>query len=77
MLHYTPPHKPSRRPTPSPLDRYLSSHPTCECCDEPSVLVDHVIPHYGDDMLIFMPENMRAVCRAHHSLLQDKKRAPC
>lgn len=63
----------STRPAPvTPLDRYLVSHPTCERCGEPSVLVDHVIPHHGDDMLIFMRENMRAVCRACHSLLQDK-----
>ncbi|MGQ3671801.1 HNH endonuclease signature motif containing protein [Xanthobacter sp. TB0136] len=62
-----------RQPKPAPvtpLDRYLCTHPVCERCGAPSVLVDHVIPHHGDDGLIFMRENMRAVCRACHSLLQ-------
>lgn len=77
MLHYIPPRMPGRRPAPSPMEHYLASHPTCERCGEPSVLVDHVIPHHGDDILIFMRENMRAVCRACHSLLQDRDSAPC
>lgn len=77
MLRYTPHHMPERQRGQSPLDRYLASHPTCERCGEPSVLVDHVIPHHGDDMLIFMNENMRASCRACHSLLQDKDGSPC
>ncbi len=35
-------------------------------CDAPSTVVDHVIPHRGDEELFWRQDNWSALCRPHH-----------
>ena len=50
---------------------FLASHPTCEYCDQrgeitPSTLVDHKIPHRGDQKLFWDKTNWAASCKPCH-----------
>ena len=56
--------------------RYLSAHPLCAMCLEigrPRVatVVDHVVPHRGDDRLFWDESNWCAMCKPCH----DRKTA--
>ena len=53
---------------PDPMGRYLQSHKTCTRCGAPATHVDHMIPHGGDECLMFDKNNWRASCHACHSL---------
>ena len=53
--------------------RYLSVHPLCVMCLEfgrPRVakVVDHVVPHGGDDKLFWDESNWQALCRHCHAI---------
>ena len=51
---------------------YLATHPLCECgCDHPATVVDHRVPHNGDDGLMYSWNNLMAMTRACH----DRKTA--
>ena len=55
---------------------YLRTHPLCvECMQErkivPSMVVDHIKPHHGDDVLFWARENHQALCKKCH----DRKTA--
>lgn len=57
---------------------YLQEHPLCiMCADEGHVVVatvvDHIIPHRGDQTLFWRQSNWRAVCRPHHDSDAQKK----
>lgn len=42
----------------------------------PASVVDHVIPHKGDAMLFWSPDNWQALCKRHHdSTKQQAERA--
>ena len=50
---------------------YLRSHPLCVMCQarglvEPSTIVDHVIPHQGDQQLFWDKTNWQALCKPCH-----------
>lgn len=50
---------------------YLQANPLCVYCQEdgriePATVVNHVIPHKGDQTLFWDQENWAAVCRLHH-----------
>ena len=53
---------------------FLKKHPLCaECLCEnrltPATVVDHILPHRGDDQLFWDEANWQALCKACH----DKK----
>lgn len=51
---------------------YLQEHPICVECKragilEASTVVDHIIPHKGDQELFWRPSNHQALCTSCHS----------
>lgn len=46
---------------------FLSSHPYCEICGSPSEVVDHIVPHRGDDDLFWDRDNLQALCKLCHN----------
>lgn len=59
------------RQRPDPMGHYLLTHRQCARCGEPATLVDHVIPHRGDESLLFNPSNWVASCRRCHSACRE------
>lgn len=54
--------------------RYLQEHPLCEECDHagrvvPATVVDHIVPHRGDQKLFWDENNWQGLCKRCH----DKK----
>lgn len=50
---------------------YLKANPLCaQCLDDtqvtPATVVDHVIPHRGDQQLFWDEDNWQALCKSHH-----------
>ena len=51
---------------------YLATHPLCECgCLGVATVVDHKLPHNGDDALLYAWDNLQAMTKACH----DRKTA--
>jgi 5-methylcytosine-specific restriction protein A len=51
---------------------YLATHPLCECgCGHPATVVDHRMPHHGDDALLYAWDNLAAMAKPCH----DRKTA--
>ena len=51
---------------------YLATHPLCECgCNGVATVVDHKVPHNGDDALLYAWDNLQAMTKACH----DRKTA--
>lgn len=55
---------------------YLSRHPLCKVCDEgglvvAATVVDHIIPHKGDQDLFWDTSNWQSLCKPCH----DRKTA--
>ena len=53
-------------------DGFLRKHPLCaECQEEGRVtaanVVDHIIPHKGDETLFWQRSNWRQLCTPHHN----------
>ncbi len=51
--------------------RYLSQHPLCvECLKEnkltPATVVDHIVPHRGDQKLFWDESNWQPLCKDCH-----------
>ena len=51
---------------------FLSRHPLCCMCEREgrivtATVVDHVIPHRGDEVLFWDSANWQALCEAHHN----------
>lgn len=58
--------------------RFLRENPICEICDEagdvtPATVVDHRIPHRGDQELFWRQSNWRPLCKPHHDSDAQKK----
>lgn len=52
---------------------YLSVHPLCAECQRHgkvtgATVVDHVVPHRGDDELFWRESNWQAMCKACHDV---------
>lgn len=50
---------------------HLSGEPLCRHCSqegiaEPATIVDHIIPHNGDDVLFWDRGNWQSLCKPHH-----------
>lgn len=60
---------------------YLKDHPLCVMCKaegaiELATVVDHIIPHEGNQSLFWDSQNWQALCKRHHdSDAQRKDRA--
>jgi len=60
---------------------YLKDHPLCVMCKaegaiELATVVDHIIPHEGNQSLFWDSKNWQALCKSHHdSDAQRKDRA--
>jgi 5-methylcytosine-specific restriction protein A len=51
---------------------YLATHPLCECgCGRVATVVDHKLPHHGDDALLYAWDNLQAMTKPCH----DRKTA--
>jgi len=51
---------------------YLQANPLCALCEKrgrltPATCVDHIIPHRGDDALMWDEENFQSLCQSCHS----------
>ena len=50
---------------------YLQSHPLCVECVKlgrytKATVVDHIVPHRGDQKLFWDQSNWQALCKSHH-----------
>ena len=50
---------------------YLDEHPLCVECEAggrvvPAKAVDHIIPHGGNERLMWDQDNWQALCLSHH-----------
>lgn len=57
--------------------QFLREHPHCVICKADdqvtaATVVDHIVPHRGDQSLFWRRSNWQALCVAHHS--RDKQR---
>lgn len=57
--------------------RFLQQHPLCLLCGgegriEPATVVDHVVPHKGDQRLFWDASNHRPLCKPHHDRIVDQ-----
>jgi len=51
--------------------RYLRAHPLCVKCQcqgklTPATVIDHIIPHRGDDKLFWDQKNWQPLCKGCH-----------
>ena len=56
---------------------FLAANPLCVMCEREgritvATVVDHVIPHRGDERLMWDEANLQTLCASHHS--RDKQR---
>jgi 5-methylcytosine-specific restriction protein A len=60
---------------------FLKQHRLCKFCLEqgviiPAQVVDHIIPHHGDHVLFWSPDNLQSLCKPCHDSskqqLEDK-----
>lgn len=60
---------------------YLRNHPLCVMCKEidgravPATVVDHRIPHRGDQALFWDKSNWQSLCAHHHSATKQAEEA--
>lgn len=57
---------------------YLKSHPLCVMCKaegaiELATVVDHIVPHRGDQSLFWNTANWQALCKQHHDSDAQRK----
>ncbi|RGP37700.1 HNH endonuclease [Pseudotabrizicola alkalilacus] len=45
---------------------FLTCHPHCTLCRAPATVVDHIIPHKGDDALFWNRQNWQPLCKPCH-----------
>jgi len=56
---------------------FLAEHPLCLGCEAmgrvvPTVIVDHVVPHRGDEALFWDEGNWQPVCEWHHAMVKQR-----
>ncbi|MCB1499724.1 MAG: HNH endonuclease [Bauldia sp.] len=55
---------------------FKRAHPLCLGCEavglvEPATVVDHIVPHRGDQALFWDPANRQPACGWHHSAVKQ------
>lgn len=56
---------------------FLAANPLCAMCSQPespvaATVVDHIVPHRGDDVLFWDSDNWQALCAHCHSSPKQK-----
>ena len=57
--------------------RFLAEHPLCVFCQRagiitPAEIVDHKVPHRGDEQLFWDVNNLQALCKRCHDSTKQK-----
>jgi 5-methylcytosine-specific restriction protein A len=52
---------------------YLAAHPYCLMCASPATVVDHVIPHRGDNALFWNRLNWQPLCAPCHNRIKQRQ----
>lgn len=57
--------------------QFLLDHPLCCMCEaegrlRPATVVDHIVPHKGDEELFWNPSNWQALCKYHHDSVKQR-----
>ncbi|WP_417278409.1 HNH endonuclease [Celeribacter sp.] len=52
---------------------FLNYHPVCARCGAPATVVDHIIPHKGDDRLFWDKSNWQALCKPCHDRQKQRE----
>lgn len=52
---------------------YLAAHPYCRMCDSHATVVDHVIPHRGDNALFWNRANWQPLCAPCHNRIKQRQ----
>jgi len=52
---------------------YLAAHPYCRMCGNHATVVDHVIPHRGDDSLFENRQNWQPLCAPCHNRIKQRQ----
>lgn len=45
---------------------YLAHHPLCAMCGDPATVVDHIVPHEGDQARFWDVTNWQPLCKPCH-----------
>ena len=61
-------------------ERFLREHPLCCYCERigrvtPATIVDHIIPHEGDDSLMWNESNWQPLCKPCHDSTKKAEEA--
>jgi 5-methylcytosine-specific restriction protein A len=52
---------------------FLRTNPWCAMCGKPATVVDHIIPHKGDQTLFWdKDKNWQALCAHHHNSTKQR-----
>ncbi len=56
---------------------FKRAHPLCIGCEAvgrviPTALVDHIIPHKGNQVLMWDPKNRQPSCDPHHTIVKQR-----
>lgn len=56
----------------------LQKEPCCEYCDKQgyvtaATIVDHIVPHKGNEALFFDPDNLQSLCKEHHDNTKQRE----
>jgi 5-methylcytosine-specific restriction endonuclease McrA len=59
---------------------YLAKHPLCVKCQAIDIVtaatvVDHIVPHRGDERLFWDSDNWQSLCKTHHDSDKAKEEA--
>ena len=57
---------------------FLRAHPNCQMCAEagritPATIVDHVVPHRGNQRLFWDTANWQPLCKRHHDAAKQRQ----
>jgi len=61
-------------------ETYLRSHPLCVYCEREgrvtaATVVDHKVPHRGDQELFWCQDNWQSMCKPHHDGQKQREEA--
>ncbi|WP_460274261.1 HNH endonuclease signature motif containing protein [Celeribacter sp. ULVN23_4] len=51
----------------------MKYYPVCVRCGAPATVVDHIIPHKGDDRLFWDKTNWQALCKPCHDRQKQRE----
>lgn len=57
---------------------FLKAHPLCTYCKAqglltPATVVDHIVPHRGDQKLFWDSSNWQGLCKLHHDSTKQRE----